>query len=792
MSQARGENQKNGTLAKGKARWRRWLRRIVVVMVVLVLLVGALPYVAMPWLVRRALPRVAGGYWQGDVAVDDARFRYFGPMELTGLSVRDEQERSWLAVDGVQVGLRDWPGTHPVVNEITVGVMTVRCYVDGGRLVIPYRTPEVSGPSDFDISSYVAPERVTVNRINLELVDDGRAIWQEALTLQARGEGDGYHAVLESVNPDPCHTLRVVAEVAGADWQGVIDASIEMAVSEAVTGCVSRVAGIPYLRKAEGRLAVTSRIEGPLTAPGSLASEGTLQLEQWTVGVDAAEVTEALTRVKAMGLVDATVRFKGASLSAGALSVDSDVVMSGWRAAVKGGATGADEMTVDWLGSGGLDGRIHLALPSLSASDLEQATAEASVTLSEWKLGTGLVLPERVRQGRATMSMDGELSLSASALTPGAMGVQGDIALRDGRGEALFGPRLPAMMRRAMCQYEADIHLDGPADYPVELLDRAQLRIEAAELLSPRGVFVKEGQGIVDYTPDRLVTRNLRAGVFDGTVEGLVEILKPLSEPEVKGTVSFEGLQLASLTRAMGQDRERNGVGSGVISCQLRPGDPCSLELSGGVFLDDFDLSGEHRVLALIAAVFSRLHAERAVTKSDVRLLFDMAGMTVTIREGRLANALAAIDVEPGGRVNLGERTIDLYMIGTPARQFRDLMEQVPVLRLIVSFHDRFSRIRLKGHLDDPPLSLIEVHPIIGIPGSSIEFFKDIIEEGGNIHLRNKAWLNSVRQYPSQEPRAETAPKAAPSVDGETDGKPTAEPRSGAQAGSQAEPQAEP
>jgi len=122
--------------------------------------------------------------------------------------------------------------------------------------------------------------------------------------------------------------------------------------------------------------------------------------------------------------------------------------------------------------------------------------------------------------------------------------------------------------------------------------------------------------------------------------------------------------------------------------------------------------------------VFSKTDLEAAVTLTDGVL---------TIQRGRVANALSALELEQPGTVNLLTEEIDIYVVGVALAQLRSVLLHFPLLKDLVKFRDKLTRVRIKGKWSDSDAELIRKDSVTDLGVGTKEFFHGVVKTGGDL-----------------------------------------------------------
>jgi len=122
-----------------------------------------------------------------------------------------------------------------------------------------------------------------------------------------------------------------------------------------------------------------------------------------------------------------------------------------------------------------------------------------------------------------------------------------------------------------------------------------------------------------------------------------------------------------------------------------------------------------------------------ALQATHVEASFTMKGLVATVVGARLANPVAAIDVEPGGQVNIATHHLDLHAIAVPIKQIQDLSGAIPLVNQVARLKDRLTRVRIRGDWGAPPANLISKQPLNDIAEGTVGFFRGVASTGGRL-----------------------------------------------------------
>jgi len=141
------------------------------------------------------------------------------------------------------------------------------------------------------------------------------------------------------------------------------------------------------------------------------------------------------------------------------------------------------------------------------------------------------------------------------------------------------------------------------------------------------------------------------------------------------------------------------GIVTGMADLRLALPDPNGLAGKGVVFIQGADLSGVAPAKALLKS--AGLKKSEMLTNADGEGLFHLHGTTFTFDQARLSLPLAAVDIEPGAKINVATGQLDAVAVVVLFEQVRDMIKSLPLIGLMVDLTERFSRLRVRGFWQD-------------------------------------------------------------------------------------------
>jgi len=201
------------------------------------------------------------------------------------------------------------------------------------------------------------------------------------------------------------------------------------------------------------------------------------------------------------------------------------------------------------------------------------------------------------------------------------------------------------------------------------------------------------------------------------------------------GTVKYhckadaQGVSFDEMSKLLsGRQETRKGELQYIFVMDGRTGAPNETAGRGYIYLTDAHLGD----VPLLTSLFNFVGISQfdALQSTDVEATFAVKGPVVTLNKARVANAIAAIDVEPGGQVDIEKHYLDLYAIVAPVKLLHDVLDSIPLVKLVVRLQDRLMRVRIRGDWDAAPTSLISKEPLKDIGEGTVDFLRGVVSSG--------------------------------------------------------------
>ena len=233
---------------------------------------------------------------------------------------------------------------------------------------------------------------------------------------------------------------------------------------------------------------------------------------------------------------------------------------------------------------------------------------------------------------------------------------------------------------------------------------------------------------------NRCEIQDIRGDICQGTLEGslIINNWKKRNESFYTGQISCKQADLSQLSKCMDLPQK---LSKGTLSFEYGvigdTNDLKKLTEEGVVFINDSDLYQ----LPVISQVFNSigLKADDFQKATDAMVLFRKTGSVVTIDKGQIANRFWAIRVEPGGTVDVQNKTVDMHIVVIPLGQIEDIVRKLPFAELFGKLKDKLTRLKVKGKWSDPASKLVTKEPLTDVKEATVGFIRDVVDSGGQI-----------------------------------------------------------
>jgi len=231
----------------------------------------------------------------------------------------------------------------------------------------------------------------------------------------------------------------------------------------------------------------------------------------------------------------------------------------------------------------------------------------------------------------------------------------------------------------------------------------------------------------------RISSENITCTFCKGRVNGAFDVDFNKSQPaRFNGRVLAKDIDLAQLAKLLETNRKfKKGDALFQYNFTCIGKDLQALNADGMFIINDADI-GSFPVFTKIFKSIG-LSMLNPAESSDAGAVFTMKGSTANISEAHLTNRLGAIQLEPGGKVDIKSGQLDFYVVAVPIKEIDDLIKRIPVAELFVNLKDKLTRLHVKGHWSQPPAKLITKEPLKDIKQGTVDFLTGAVKTEGQL-----------------------------------------------------------
>jgi len=141
--------------------------------------------------------------------------------------------------------------------------------------------------------------------------------------------------------------------------------------------------------------------------------------------------------------------------------------------------------------------------------------------------------------------------------------------------------------------------------------------------------------------------------------------------------------------------------------------------------------------LPVVRAIFASLNLapDDSASDFDADVRFRSRRSLLTIDAGRFANPLLAVEIEPGGTVDLKTGRIDLYAVAAILSDLQTVLTSLPIpfVNLVASVTKKLARLHVVGRWDDRDAIRVTKEPLKDITEGTIDFISGVAGSGGQL-----------------------------------------------------------
>ncbi len=678
-------------------------------------------------------------------------------IRLDNTTVRQADGSEWFIARSSNLTLRDWPGPQPVLTELSIDGLKLQSRLTDRKLELPFKSPQAK--DDQSAHSRVDLQKLSVNDACLAVQIDDSELTFDNLSAQVVSREDTYEFSLHRLVPQDPNTFLIQGAVNPRTFDAKLSIQGKYNITKNKAALLLKRFKTP-IASAQCTLEADLTVAGPVRKPAQLQYDGTVNLHGTTITTENGKDKQTVSIGKAeIPLADSQVNLHRLSIRNADglqwLMADSVTLTLRDRPGPQAVLTAVE---ADGLR---LESRIvgrRLVMPCRVPETTPREEEKRRIDLEHLTVRNGSVTiadrnNHRLTIDNLTLRAAAEersyrVNLSRTATTNGGtLLIEGtvnpatsDMQLSVKADHTVSKPHTVAALEMlkvaglsAAGRFQADLTITGRPGEPETLHPQGTVTLNNWLIAIGNNIIARDLTATVRLGRKRFDFENVSAGAFNGRIEGSFYGGPGKELPlEIGGHILAREVNLAEMTKKTAARKiAKKGMAALDYKFTMDDRGIDSLRGEGLVFLNDADLS----ILPVVPQIFRALGLVRfdPTTMSDAEAAFTMAWPTMTIKHAHIANKLAAIEAEPGGKVNLQKHHVDMHIVAVPFRQLDALMKQIPVVDIFAHLKDKLTRLRIKGNWSDPPNKLITKQPMKDIKDGTAGFLRDVVSSGGQI-----------------------------------------------------------
>jgi hypothetical protein len=278
----------------------------------------------------------------------------------------------------------------------------------------------------------------------------------------------------------------------------------------------------------------------------------------------------------------------------------------------------------------------------------------------------------------------------------------------------------------------ADLVLTGTLAEFGDLQPAGMVRLTDGSIFKDQTVWAEELNTSVQINRSYVQVEKWTADSFGGQIEGSLEAeIKHNQLAQYHGQIKGDQLQASAVMGALTDTKTSSaGILAFDYTFAAEEGNLQQMKGQGRVTLDEVDYEMMRLAQKIIRTVSG--NGSQAPKKSDALAIFETDGSIITFQKARLANDWVAMEVLPGGTLDIQTSRIDGHVIVALVKQIRDGLQRIPVVNLFAQFSDQMTSLRVQGYYSDMSNLKISKEPLRDVAKGTLDFFKGVATTGSD------------------------------------------------------------
>jgi len=229
--------------------------------------------------------------------------------------------------------------------------------------------------------------------------------------------------------------------------------------------------------------------------------------------------------------------------------------------------------------------------------------------------------------------------------------------------------------------------------------------------------------------PDRRLaaSTNISIEAFQGRASLLASAIVPTEgPPRLKANLAAKDMDLRPLMTLLRFDRPTDGrLVSLQVDASLASASLDDVKANGLIFLDDMTVLPNSILRTVLDAISPRSASQES---SDLQAVFSLTGPAVTIHSGGIGGDVIALDVQPGGKIDLSTHALDGVVVAVLMKDISNILSALPMIGIVSDLSSDLTRSRVTGTWDDPVITPL---PMADMPAHTLSFLQTLSSSGG-------------------------------------------------------------
>ncbi len=243
------------------------------VIVVIVIVVVAAWERILPVVIRARMESEIADVWKGPVRVEGVRMGYGGELKVRQIELGDKAGRGWVDVQGLKVGLENWPSLSPEVRAVDVNGLYIELYFAEGKMAMPLEMPERKKAAERKEGMHIPDINIADSSLTLSSEGGAKVVYDKMRLTIAEADGVANVSFLKE-RTGTGEELSLKGTINKETGDADIVLKLAHRITEEETAIVLGVLAPKGGWRGSGELNADCRIQGAIVARHNMTMEG--------------------------------------------------------------------------------------------------------------------------------------------------------------------------------------------------------------------------------------------------------------------------------------------------------------------------------------------------------------------------------------------------------------------------------------------------------------------------------------------------------------------------------------